>query len=257
MRQPDTIQLVMKNLPKIIAFETSGRIGSIALAEGDIFLAAQVFDAPQTHSRQALQVAADLVRSVGWTPDDLNEVYVSAGPGSFNGLRVGITAAKTLAFALNIPVVAVPSTEVLALNAENISAELGPIQRLAVIMDAKRRQVFAAVFEPNPAAQSFIPGYRIFLEATVVTPVDLLAKIPTPLHVLGEGLRWHQDAFTAPGITCLPEPYWQPTAANVHRIGWLRARAGLYARPDELIPIYLRRPEAVEKWEQRHGITCS
>ncbi len=245
----------MNQTVKIIALETSGRIGSIAIAENDTLIAQRCFDAPQTHSRQVLHVAADLAASAGWVPDSLSAVYVSAGPGSFNGLRVGITAAKTLAFALDIPVVAVPSTDVMALNGGGADRETyGPIEHLAVVMDAKRRQVFAAVFAADPGYVGLTPGWRPVLEAAVLAPQALLSEVPRPLHVLGEGLRWHADAFSGPGITCLPEAYWRPTAAHVCRLGRLRAAAGLYAHPDDLVPIYLRRPEAVELWEQRYGL---
>jgi len=246
---------IMNDAPCILALETSGRVGSAALAKGPELIAEGEFSAEQTHSREALPVVDRLCRRVGWSPEQLRQVYVSVGPGSFTGLRVGITAAKTLAFALDLQVVAVPSTEVTALNTKPSLWDRVDLSRgqLAVVMDAKRGQIYAAVFEPtDDEPDRLVPGFRTVMEATVLSAAELLARTVRPLYVLGEGLRWHGSAFRAAGVVCLPEPTWRPRAANVHRCGWRRARAGLFTPPETLTPLYLRRPEAEEKWQQRH-----
>lgn len=248
----------MTSTKKIIAIETSGRIGGSALACGSQLLCEKQFTGDQQHTSQLFPLLESLCKTQNWSPDQIDEIYVSVGPGSFTGLRVGITAAKTLAFAQSVKVVAVPSTDVMALNfSGNLPNLTREIETVAVVMDAKRRQIYTSVLsrtEPsNGSVEQFVPGFRVIVPPCVMTPEELLAKTPRPLAILGEGLRWHHDKLSGPDIFTLPEEYWQPLARNVHRCGLLRAQAGLYAQPDQLIPLYLRRPEAVEKWEQLHG----
>lgn len=212
----------------------------------------QDFSGEQTHSRETLVAIDQACRRAGWRPGEIDQVYVSVGPGSFTGLRVGITAAKALAFAEPVKVVAVPSLDVMVLNTESLGVFEGVA--IAAVMDAKRQQVYAAVYTQNGQGDPFLPGFRRKIEPTVIFPADLLTQISSSLYVLGDGLRWRGRDFCAERVTCLPESYWRPQAANVLRCGWLRAQAGVFTDPDLLTPLYLRRPEAVEKWEQLHGV---
>lgn len=250
----------MSSTMKIIAIETSGRVGSVALAVGPQLICEKEFTGDQQHSSQLFPLLDSLCKEQGWSPDQIDEIYVSVGPGSFTGLRVGITAAKTLAFAHPINIVAVPSTDVMALNfSGDLPESVRDIETVAVVMDAKRRQIYTSVFVRTESGNSeessdqLLPGYRVIIPPSVMTPAELLAQSPRPLAILGEGLRWHHESLSGPEIETLSEDYWQPMARNVHRCGFLRAQAGLYAQADQLTPLYLRRPEAVEKWEQLHG----
>ena len=108
--------------------------------------------------------------------------------------------------------------------------------------------------EANEAAErSYVPGYRTVRAAASMLPAELLERTSRPLFLLGEGLNYHQGEFDGEGVVILDEKCNRPAASNVHRCGWLRAQAGLFANADELEPIYLRRPEAEENWERLHG----
>ena len=100
-----------------------------------------------------------------------------------------------------------------------------------------------------------LPGFRTRIPPTVMSPAELLSRTGRPLYLLGEGLKYHRRELAPEGekVIWLEKKYHQPRAANVHRLGRLRARAGLFTETDKLMPIYLRRPEAVEKWEKLHG----
>src|SRR6185369_8895119 len=97
--------------------ETSGGIGSIAIAEDGCVVVEETFSHGLKHAAGIVPIIDRLCASRGWKPADVEEIYVSVGPGSFTGLRVGITVAKTLAFATGARIVAVPSVDVLARNA--------------------------------------------------------------------------------------------------------------------------------------------
>src|SRR5687767_2083935 len=111
-------------MARALAIETSGRTGSIALAHDGQILEEQTFPHGLQHAAEILPALDRLTAAQHWKPTDLQELYVSAGPGSFTGLRIGITLAKTLAFATGVKLVAVPTVNVLAQNAPPESRNL-------------------------------------------------------------------------------------------------------------------------------------
>ena len=93
----------------LLAIETSGRIGSVALGFGDRVAQVRTFSTTHHHAVELLLTADALCREHGVSPGSLDELYVSGGPGSFTGLRVGITFARTLAWAGRVKTVASPA----------------------------------------------------------------------------------------------------------------------------------------------------
>lgn len=226
---------------KAIAIETSGRSGSVALAVQGKVLREEQFAHGLKHAAGIVSIIDHLVREQGWTPRDVEQVYVSAGPGSFTGLRVGITVAKTLAWALGARVVAVPTARVLAENAPP------GWQNLILVLDAKRDQIFTARFAKRSGQIVEVE------EAHLDTLTAMLARSPRPVHLLGEGLPYHRRHLA--GITDVlqtDETAWRGRAAVVAKIGWELAQSDRFTDPEHLTPIYIRRPEAEEKWHALH-----
>ncbi len=227
-----------------LALETSGRDGSLALVDDGALLDHRLFPHGLKHAAELIPLIDESFRRQGRTPRDLRAVFVSVGPGSFTGLRIGVTVAKTLAFALDIPIVAVPSLRVLAENAP-IDA-----RHLLVVLDAKRGQVFAGGFERidghwierGPARLDFLS--------------KMIAAAARPLHLMGEGLAFHRAAIPDdPTVIVTPPDLWRGRAETVARLGLILAAAGQFADPDRLTPIYLRKPEAEEKYEALRSIS--
>ena len=184
-----------------------------------------------------------LMRQLNWTPADLQHLYVSQGPGSFTGLRIGITLAKTLAFATGARIVAVPTLQVLA---ENAPAEAG---HLIVLLDAKRDQIFTARYERvGNRWHEIEPAHLDSLTA-------MIERSPRPVHLLGEGIPFHKHFLSADasGILLTGPDCWRARASVVARIGMELAKLGAFVAPDQLIPAYVRKPEAEEKYELEHG----
>lgn len=230
-------------MPRGLAIETSGRTGSIAISEDGRVLAEERFAHGLKHAAGIVPIIDRLTRSQGWTPGDLEQIYVSAGPGSFTGLRVGITVAKTFAFATGARVVAVPSVEVLARNAP------AGWQNLIIVLDAKRDQIFTASFEN-------VGGEPVVREPARLDSLEgMLGRTPRPVHLLGEGVPYHRKFIPAddPAVHITDESSWLGRAAVVAEIGASMARAGRFADPVTLTPIYIRRPEAEEKFDERRG----
>jgi tRNA threonylcarbamoyladenosine biosynthesis protein TsaB len=231
-------------MPRALAIETSGRIGSIATVMDEQVIAEEQFPHGLAHAAQIVSIIDRLCRAQQWKPRDIEHLYVSAGPGSFTGLRIGITLAKTMALATGVKIVAVPSVRVLA---ENAPAEAS---NLIIVLDAKRDQIFTASFQRAAGNQQRAewserePAHLDDLPA-------MLARTPRPVHLLGEGIPFHEK-FISKGdahVNLTPTDRWRARASAVARIGIELARQNQFADPLTLTPIYIRRPEAEEKYK--------
>ncbi len=202
-------------------------------------------------------------------PGDIGTVYVSCGPGSFTGLRISVTTARMMALAGGARLVAVPTLEVIAQNAldepeshtqteptptngnGSDHAQAGPPSRVAVVLDAKRSRVYACGFVRR--------GDRYSPDGDPIEtdPTEFLSqqsKLDPTCAVLGEGVLYHRAAIEAVGLHVLPERSHLPRAETVYRLGLAMARRGLFSDRRALIPVYVRPPEADEKWRfQRIG----
>ncbi len=220
----------------------------MALACGDELLISRPFDQTRPrrdHVADLLPTVEAAMAELAWRPADIEQVHVSAGPGSFTGLRIAVSFAKAAALALGWRIVMVPTAEVLAANAPD------DVANLAVVLDAKREQIYTAVFSRAAPGEPF----REILPVAAIPPAEMLACAPRPLHLLGEGIDYHREALAVGGdVIELPRALWSPRAENVLRVGIKLAESGQFTTPEDATPIYVRRPEAEELWEKRHGV---
>ncbi len=256
-----------------IAIETSCRRGGVALGIGERLADKIDFDAGARHATHLVVRLRELLGRHGLRAADVNEVYVSAGPGSFTGVRVGITVARTLAQAVAaLRCVSVPSVSAVAENASAL-----PWRHLGVILDAKDELVYAQLFgratssdmggghpwpPPSDATGDSTrrdaaarDGRRAIVprgEPAVLPFAEFLAAAPKPLLLTGEGLIYHKIA--ANGEVTLADPsIYYPTAQGVWTVGRRLAGEGAFTEYHRLLPIYARRSEAERLWELRHG----
>lgn len=228
--------------PLILAVETSGRMGSVALAAGPQLLSQQEFTAPMRHSAELFPAICRLLERSGSKANEIEQVYVSIGPGSFTGLRIAATLAKTMHLATAAKIVAVDTLDVIAANitacGHSRQAGDGDVQSIAVILDAKRGQFFVAAYEKHKGR------WQKCLEDCLMTAEQFLRSFAgrdKPIRLLGEGLVYYRTSFAGRGIYVLDEGYWLPRAQNVHLLGWAKAQRGEFAEPMSLTPKYLRR----------------
>jgi tRNA threonylcarbamoyladenosine biosynthesis protein TsaB len=227
-----------------LAIETSGRIGSVALGRGPRVLEARAFSTTLRHAVELLPTVDALCREHAVRPDDVAAVHVSGGPGSFTGLRIGITFARTLALATGARIVRVPTLDVIAQNA--LAVDPRP-PFVVVVLDAKRRRIFSAPFALRQDA------YVCMQEPAEVDPESFFAALPPGCHAVGEGIAYHQAAVDSAGLPVLPEALTRARAEVVYHLGRSRAVAGGFDDARGVVPIYIRRPEAEEVWERRQG----
>jgi len=216
----------------------------VALSRGPEVVEATTFSAARRHAVELLPTIDSLCRRHGVAPGALREVYVSAGPGSFTGLRLGITVARTLAWSAGAAVVGVPTLDVIAQNALEGP---DPPPDLVVLLDAKRRRVYAAAFGLRGDV------YRRLTEPAEWDVEKLAATLPASCAAIGEGIPYHQAAVDRAGFRVLPPEGSRARAEVVHRLAYARARAGEVDDSAAIVPVYVRRPEAEEVWERRQG----
>ena len=237
----------MSQKPLILAVETSGRLGSAAIARGGQLLAENAFTGPMRHSAEVFPAIVELLEQFGSRPREIKQVYISIGPGSFTGLRIAVTLAKTLHLANAAKIVAVDTLDTIAANANDYIEEKAiSLDKVATILDAKRGQFFVAAYERNMSCKVW---EKIFSDSLMTAEqfLDRFAGSDEPIWLLGEGLVYYRDKFKAGGIKFLDEKYWTPQAAKVHLLGWEMAQQGRFAEPIGLQPNYLRGPDVKGK----------
>ncbi len=227
-----------------LAIETSGRIGSVAIGRGPRVLESRAFSTTLRHAVELLPTVDALCRDHQVRPDEVATVYVSGGPGSFTGLRIGITFARSLALATGARIVRVPTLDVIAQNA--LALDPRP-PRVVVVLDAKRHHVYSAPFALEQDA------YVCTQEPAELDPESFFATLPRDCHAVGEGIAYHQAAVDSAGLAVLPVELNHARAEVVYRLGHARVSAGAFDDARGVVPIYIRRPEAEEVWERRHG----
>jgi tRNA threonylcarbamoyladenosine biosynthesis protein TsaB len=224
---------------RVLAIECSDRGGGVAALDGDSLVGTQSLPTDR-RSAQSLAPAIDaLIRSVGWRPADLQLVAVTQGPGSFTGLRVGVTTAKAMAFAVGCPVVGVNTLEVIAAQSP---AEVGDV---SVVLPAERMELFA-----GRLARTAEGSWQWIDETRIVSQQAWFDMLAAGQRVSGPGLRLVAERLPA-GVRRLDESCWDPRAATVGWLGWQRYQAGERDDVFQLVPNYFRRTAAEEQWERR------
>jgi len=221
----------------ILAFETSAKAGSVALLEDHTLLAESYQNTGLTHSQTVMSMAQALLESCGYSARDLGAVAVAAGPGSFTGVRIGVAAAKGLAWGGQIPCYGVSTLEAMARN-------LGVYDGLVVAaMDARRSQVYNAVFRAEKGVLTRITEDR------AISLEDLGKELQTensPIFLVGDGsiLCYHTLKEVVPGLVLPPEHRMHQRAAGVGLVAADQIDAGETGDAAALQPNYLRLSQA-------------
>jgi tRNA threonylcarbamoyladenosine biosynthesis protein TsaB len=208
----------------LLAFDTATPYVTVALHDGAVdgeqgVVAERRSEQRMKHGEQLAPLIDAVLADVGIVRQDLTALAVGVGPGPFTGLRVGLVTARTLAFVLELPVYAVCSLDVIAVEAALGTTPIGV--GFTVATDARRKEVYLATYDDQ--------GRRVD-GPDVVRPADAATEGP----VAGEGAVLYPDAF----------PYARPPA--LPSAGWLaRAVAEELAELHDPEPMYLRRPDAI------------
>ncbi len=176
-----------------------------------------------------------LLKETDWSPCSVDLVAVTIGPGSFTGLRIGVTAAKTFAYAVGAEVIGINTLDVLAVQAPSSDAALW------TILDAQRQELFAAKFRANGSGP-----LQVEHETSIISQEAWLAELQGGDRVTGAALV-QLTKRVRPGVELLPQHLWQPKAEAVGRIAWDAYQSGQRDDVWQLAPKYYRASAAEEK----------
>ena len=232
---------------RMLAIETSSLVASIAVVEEDLLLADFVLQHPMTHSQKLMPMLENALNYLGLSIPDFDAIAVTIGPGSFTGLRIGVSAAKGLAQPYGIGVIPVSSLKATAYNAYDARSVV------AVMMDARRGEYYAGAWkfvkgQPEPVleeaawpVEDFARGLLAYVEQT-----------GEEILLLGEGAAKgfeEMAAILGDAVTLAPQEMRCQRGSSVAMCARLEGIPAV--RYDQVPMNYLRRPEAEVTREQR------
>lgn len=222
----------------VLGINTATLACSVALATPGQLLVEYTQQIRKTHSEKLLPMVAAALRDAGLTPEALDGVVVAAGPGSFTGVRIGVTTARALGQALGLPLVAVSTLEALSLQVPYFPGLVSPV------LDARRQQVYNAVFR--------VAGLETvkLVEERAVSLADLLAELQLygePALFIGDAVQLHREAIVkvlGSRACFLPSTLDYSGAATVAHAGLSALTAGRTVSYRDLHPLYVRASSA-------------
>ena len=222
---------------KILALETSAKSVSTAVVEDGIVLASAYQNTGLTHSRTMMPLVDGMLKSADLTIQDMECIAVAQGPGSFTGLRIGVSAAKGLAWTLEVPCCGVSTLLAMAQNLRHMDCDI------ICAMDARRKQVYNAVFRAKDGQlQRLSEDRAIALEELA----EELKSSDTLKMVVGDGAKLCYDYLQAQGIPCriAPAMLRMQNAMGVGLAAEELAAEGKTVSSRDLVPVYLRLSQA-------------
>jgi tRNA threonylcarbamoyladenosine biosynthesis protein TsaB len=222
---------------KLLAIESSGLVASAAIVTEDTLLAEYTVNFKKTHSQTLLPMVEEIVSMLGVELNELDAIAVSAGPGSFTGLRIGFATAKGLGLALDKPLVHVPTVDAMAYNL------FGNAGLICPMMDARRSQVYTGIYR-------FEKEFEVVEEQMAIAVDELIEKLNgygQPVVFLGDGVPVYgkllEEKMKVP-FQFAPAHVNRQRAASVGVLGGVYYAAGKIQTAGEAKPDYLRVSQA-------------
>lgn len=226
---------------KILAIETSTIAGSVALLDDETGLIGEVrSEIKVAHAERLMPSIEWLFRTSNVSVHEIDAFAISIGPGSFTGLRIGLSAVKGFAFATGKPVVAVPTLDAFARTIPFCSYLICPI------FDARKSEVYAGLYRWEGDV------CRKVMAETATSPVELLKCINEKTVFTGEGVKRYKDLISEKmrdNAIFAPASRMSPSASSVAELAAEKLREGMTADPSTLTPFYIRRSEAEIHWK--------
>jgi tRNA threonylcarbamoyladenosine biosynthesis protein TsaB len=220
----------------VLGLDTATRTASVGLASDERELAERSDGGARRLAASVLPMVEGVLGEAGLEVGDVDLIAVSAGPGSFTGLRVGMSIAKGIALATGCEVVAVSTLQALAMVAGRRPGRICPV------LDARRGEVYAALFGGE--------RHERLIEDCAVPPERLAQAIDRPSVLLGDGVEPYLDTWRrriSQPVEFLPFSQFHPRGVMVARLGLRRYRERGGDALAELVPRYCRVPEAEQK----------
>lgn len=227
----------------LLALDTATTRVSVAIGRDGCVLGDLSLDGGRRHAEQLVPAIEHLCRELGVDLRRLVAVAVGLGPGLFTGLRVGVTTARVMAQCLQVPVVGVPSLDLVAYPLRHAS-------RLVVsVVDARRHEVFYACYRPVPGGLQRLGDYEVGTPDAVAG--DLAARGEEAL-LAGDGALLYRETFADLDRVELAGPgAARPSAPALVELATARYEREEFSAPGDIHPLYLRRSDAEIEWERK------
>jgi len=222
---------------KLLILDTSSKYLSLALAQDNKILGRMHRRLDRKRSLQLVPMINSLLKKRKLTLQKLDGFCVNRGPGSFTGLRIGITTIKGLAFALGKPVIAIPGLDILVQNANRIKDVNNNFpSQICALVDARQNKVYACLYRLNNGKISRKSGYLLL-------PLpELLKRLKGEIIFLGDGIRLYASQIrSSRGIKPVfaEERFWYPKATDALSLARERFSKGDFDDANSLAPLYL------------------
>ena len=231
---------------KILAFDTSAKVASVAVSDGERILGVTSIDNGLTQSELVLPMAEDLLKRLGLNFCDIDTYAVTVGPGSFTGVRIGVATVKGLAFGRDIPTAPVSTLEALAENAAGLDGLIVPC------MDARRGQFYTATFSSSKEGiERLTPDRAVSAEELA----EELRSYEGKIYITGDGYEVAHRLLGGLGIALETTPTLArlQNAASIARVAKRMQERGECVSERELAPTYLRLPQAERERLEREN----
>ena len=231
---------------KILALDSTAIAATVALCEDEKLLAEYTVQNGNTHSQTLLPMVESILQRFDLTPEAIDLFALSAGPGSFTGVRIGAATVKGLAFGRKATCIGVSTLEALAYNLTVADGLICPV------MNARRKQVYTALFRcKDGVLERILPD-----SAIAITDLDeILSAYDEPVRLCGDGYDITKENLRHP-ILPTPERLRPQSAYSVAQIARLAYESGVRTNDAELLPVYLRLSQAERERlerEQKNG----
>ena len=220
-----------------LAFDSAAKVASVAVMADDKIVASYNIDNGLTQSELLLPMAEDMLKSLGLKFSDIGLFATSVGPGSFTGVRIGVSLVKGLAFGRGVPCVSVSTLDGLAENLNGLSGIIVPC------MDARRSQVYTAIYSSDGEKISKLTED---MAISITELYERLSAYDEDIYIVGDGYDIVKKKLFELGLQVknTPRDIRLENAASVARIAYRKYAAGEYISDGELSPTYLRLPQA-------------
>ncbi len=221
---------------KTLALDSTATTASVALTEGDRLLSLWTLNNGLTHSETMLPMVESQLAAAGLTVDDIDIFACAAGPGSFTGVRIGVSTIKGLAFGRGKPCIGVSALHALAYNLAVCDGLICPV------MNARRNQVYNALFECRDGHLTRLVPDRAISVAEL--DQELADQKEERIYLCGDGYEMVKSSLIKAKVKETPEPLIWPNGYSVARCALYLYEKGVRTTDTELVPTYLRMPQA-------------
>jgi tRNA threonylcarbamoyladenosine biosynthesis protein TsaB len=226
-----------------LAIDTATAQVGVAFGRDGRVLGEVRIDGGRRHAEELAPAIRYLSGETGVALDQLAFVAVGVGPGLYTGLRVGVTTARTLAQVLEIPIVGIPSLDLVAYPWRAAHREV------VALIDARRQEVFAARYLPVPGGMQRVGEYVVCAPDAIAAEI---AAAGSDVLVAGDGALAHPEVFAGvEHVELVGAPGAAPSPVALVELATGRYEREEFSRPDELVPLYLRRSDAEIAWDHR------